>query len=470
MSEFVGAGHLQLVNHLVTAFNDVCAGKVRVEVLRAPTGIGKTRVIQEFYARIAAAQQGQKYWPPRLESEGPWLQSRKQIFPRHVAPMEGAEIPWVWWGLSCTQRSDGSTSHPLFEHASQLYAHAGTLFNQTSRSRIGRSVDGATALVTVLGILGITLSAPVALPVTFAGLARTAWDNGDLIRQITAWRERRRKPPQLSIDSSFSSPESYPDELADHVCTVSQSIPVIVVVDDAQWANESLIKFVNALTNSNGRVLVVASTWPTANKFNTLLERRSSSSRITIHDLRPPTDTELEGLISDEYQLLAGQDSKPNPDLVRAIIRKVGNSPMGVRAIFAIERTSRLVKSGRFDAESLEAIPRDLDDILRLYWNELPENVQRTLALAALAGMQFPAEPVAEAAESIGFSNPYGQLNQAAQLHGYIQSDTALVWSFTDPLQLMRQTTTSRSTTYKFFMTNLLVMQSHWSNRQKKQS
>lgn len=76
--QFVGADRFALVDELVSAFDAVAAdGGVRVHVLSAPSGLGKTRVVQELYARLAEAQPEPGYWPAELTDQSDWKQSRK---------------------------------------------------------------------------------------------------------------------------------------------------------------------------------------------------------------------------------------------------------------------------------------------------------------------------------------------------------------------------------------------------------
>ena len=66
---FVEADRVDSVDALAQAFATVeDGGGSRLVVLSAPTGFGKTKIVQEFYARLAKTQPMPTYWPARLAS------------------------------------------------------------------------------------------------------------------------------------------------------------------------------------------------------------------------------------------------------------------------------------------------------------------------------------------------------------------------------------------------------------------
>src|SRR4051812_8068106 len=87
-SAFVGASRRRILDELTEAFTEVrCGASSRGVVLASPAGWGKTRIVQELYARLAADQQAPAYWPPAIVnvSDGATLnalsRARKAVFP-----------------------------------------------------------------------------------------------------------------------------------------------------------------------------------------------------------------------------------------------------------------------------------------------------------------------------------------------------------------------------------------------------
>jgi hypothetical protein len=92
---FVGEGRIQLVERLASEFDRVCRdGVPQWWSLEANTGWRKTRIIQEFYARLAAAQGGLRYWPESIltPDEQRVNVQRKRVHP----PLGPAPAASVW--------------------------------------------------------------------------------------------------------------------------------------------------------------------------------------------------------------------------------------------------------------------------------------------------------------------------------------------------------------------------------------
>jgi hypothetical protein len=106
MSGMVGQTHHEALDELISAYNVVKNAKEsRLVVVTAPMGWGKTRVVQEFYTHLASTQSGDAhYWPRQLVQDinrGDPGEARKKSFPDQFEVLAGAEMEYLWWGLSC---------------------------------------------------------------------------------------------------------------------------------------------------------------------------------------------------------------------------------------------------------------------------------------------------------------------------------------------------------------------------------
>jgi hypothetical protein len=73
-------------------------GQPSVAVLLADNGLGKTRLVQEFYGWLSTTLDpagAQGYWPDELEVVGDNLECNPPIDPNQPA----REPPFLWWGL-----------------------------------------------------------------------------------------------------------------------------------------------------------------------------------------------------------------------------------------------------------------------------------------------------------------------------------------------------------------------------------
>lgn len=161
MRPLVGEDRLATVDQLVAAFDAVAAGDgPRAVSIEAPLGLGKTRLVQELYARLAADRQGSgAYWPPRLDhalgTADDVLRARKQIEPTPGWVIPGStEIPWLWWAISCQLSHAGSPMRALKDAGDQLKAHLDPLQAKLQRSERTRD-DALEVLSGVFDLVGV---------------------------------------------------------------------------------------------------------------------------------------------------------------------------------------------------------------------------------------------------------------------------------------------------------------------------
>ena len=153
--------------------------------LEAPSGWGKTRVVQEFYRWLSANRQSVPgYWPGTITEGVDGLElatpegRRKRVFPQR---WEGTgEVPsWFWWGIACQSRS-GLPMQALAEDLGQLHTHSEAL--QVAWRRIASLGDRVQEAMRKHGLSGLK-AATMELAgqvVPFLGLAE--WLGGN------AWR------------------------------------------------------------------------------------------------------------------------------------------------------------------------------------------------------------------------------------------------------------------------------------------
>jgi tetratricopeptide (TPR) repeat protein len=448
---FVGAGRIEVVDALARSFEGVVAGSgSRLVALSAPTGFGKSRIVQEFYARLAASQSVPAYWPARLEGDqaSRWTESRKSVFPQSFVVPAGAELPWFWWGISCGKRQDGRYAQALFDDATQIAAHGNSLYDRMGGSEVaGRSFDGTNAIIGALGLLGVALVPPVAIGATIAGSLRTVWQNRDLLDRLSSWRSKREmRADGAALDAESHGRAAQIVDLAANVTTVSRKVPVVLIVDDAQWADATLVDFVaEVLGNPQARVLIVATTWPIASgdeqagPFSKWLREAlvapRKSSRIEVRRLEGLGTADLAELVREEYALAAPDGAQPLSEAVTAaILGRVGGTPMGIRALFGLERTRRLIAGNGLTLQDLESLPRDLEHALGLYWDDVPKDIQTVLAIAAVAGFSFLPAPAVTAAAAQGVADGLDRLEQGENPYGFVRNVDTGLGTFIDPV------------------------------------
>ena len=145
---FVGAQREQTVTDLVAAFDRIrTTMRPELVVLESETGLGKTRILQEFYARLARDRQGTPpYWPSGSTRRPPATSSAiaSGSFPRLPFTIPGgAPLPYLWWGIVCEDDESGVAVPRLLDSAAQFEIHARHLTQQGPRPLRHRPDSGA---------------------------------------------------------------------------------------------------------------------------------------------------------------------------------------------------------------------------------------------------------------------------------------------------------------------------------------
>jgi len=263
---FVGESRIALVDGLVSVLDEVERDEAPVWVsLEAPSGWGKTRVAQEFFARLATRQEEPRYWPASIvdESDDSPEHRRKQVFPESMTIAPGALPEWAWLGIACSNRPGGSPVAALRGDVAQLEAHLPWLKDRwrrcVSRSKRfalwtkGRSSTGRAlaqeALSMVMSVSGMSL-----------GLL--------LVEQsIDAGRELAGRRKRMSTESDLSTgtpSDEIAADCAEQLLRIAvPGLPVIVFVEDLQHADPTLVDMLRRLVVArSGAVMIITTAWP----------------------------------------------------------------------------------------------------------------------------------------------------------------------------------------------------------------
>jgi hypothetical protein len=274
------------------------------------------------------------------------------------------------------------------------------------RAEIGRTADSHGGLVLVAGEAGIGKTTLVAGSMEEARrrgalvLSGSCWDSDStpgywpwtqvirgLRRGTTAgeWAAAEDAAGSgLSVilgESSgarFTEPFQLYDAVTMALVSVSQSRPVVVVLDDLHWADAASMKLLE---------FAARHTW-----FERLLLvgiYRDVEVEWAEHPLRPlmlslvakATTVTLTGLGRDEVGTLMTHAAghKPDDDLVTEVHRRTGGNP------FFVEQTARLWQSG----SSVTAIAPGVRRVVQRRLSLLPAPVYGLLTVAAVIGREF---------------------------------------------------------------------------------
>ena len=444
MSGLVGDSHQEALRILIDAYERVEAmvaagasgpADSELAVLSAPMGWGKTRVVQEFYAHLAAKQPADsRYWPSELVADvdsGPALKARKKIEPGVFDVVDGTSMPFLWWAVSCQERQDARLSNAVADDIGQLIAHLGPALNKLEANKATR--NAALGLARTL-----IAAAPFSdVPGILDGLDAVRTNIRDLFR---AHRDRQRgekhRIDPSEIDGSLI--ETWVGAIGSLLRTAR--IPMVVILDDAHWADPSSIEFVDELLE---RVpcLVVLTAWRghlATQVRNNQPGDAGSLIRRWQDRLTPPCQIDrLSDAAAVEIAAAALGVEESHP-LAAQLAQRAHGNPLLLRLWTELPLVQVTALSGTaLDPDDLAELPEDARAEFQRRWRDLPRSAQAALAPASQYGTNFVPSVVAETLATADVAEQAVSeqaLADAADPHWWIRHLTADTDQFTEPL------------------------------------
>lgn len=245
-------------------------------MIRADTGLGKTRLVQEFYRALAATSDPDGYWPASL----PDVHKSMTIVPPVIArpTRETPALPWLWLALRCTnpgERNRDARGDVAFDVIPrQLLTHLAGLY----RGQLARSQNTALtkSMISVVASFALPGSGPLlnalegAIKTTDTAL--DVWSAFDVVlaRLRTGIGLRRRDADAVAgIEAERTSLAEGAvralGAIAAQRTATAWSVPIVLVVDDAHWADAVTIDVLDRILESAWRegwpLLTVLCAW-----------------------------------------------------------------------------------------------------------------------------------------------------------------------------------------------------------------
>ena len=249
----------------MVAWQRCLEGTPQAVVILGEPQLGKTRIVQEFFARLSATEDPEGYWPAELKREGDQL---------HLAPSfaSGTEVtsacPWLWWAVQWRipkVRNPGVVDQcAVLASASYLRPHV----EAAQRWRACKAAEKSAAIGA-----GKTL-----LNLATLGSAGTAIEIFERFQDWWAVRQAASDAESSIADRSRQAAGSQLDDLRELLgifclspAVHESGVPLILVLDDVQWADADSLGFIEQLLAAvqraaaagkrRPRVLIVATSW-----------------------------------------------------------------------------------------------------------------------------------------------------------------------------------------------------------------
>ena len=373
----------------------------RVVVLSGSAGSGKTRIVQELYARLRS-DRGDAYWPAMgdaVRTRGGAgtdpMAGRKVVAPRIDGFLwpAGALPTFGWWGLNCERLASGSSQDVVSAMRSQLEAHALPLamarrqvedLKDKTRRLAGEAVDEVRSAFIDEGLsaaFDALKQRHISVPF---GSTLVKWG----FKGVDAsWRRvqelNRLKRDFLLGEQGRSVQRTASQQLADMLISLSyRDLPTVIAIEDMHLMGREMPAFLDAVSSRRSSpVLVVGTVWPEG-ESNGVYRRwlSKAQSRGTVQHLKSPI-LEVDGL-SRMIQEEAPRTSKA--DLFQIADRL--NNPYLIRLWLTERRTQEHIE-GHDGAVVLAdeniRLPEDVVAVLKGRWDELDDAVRNAVFYAA---------------------------------------------------------------------------------------
>jgi hypothetical protein len=456
---------------LQAAWRKAKAGAPQVVSIVAESGLGKTRLVQEFFGWLSTTEDGvggEGYWPDHLAREHNAERGR-EILSVNPEPSEcvadGRKIPFLWWGVPLPNADKPNfVTTSLTQYQSRLQLHLLAYINAIKIAELksknlptaghaafdlGVNVAGAIPQLAAAAILGgLTGGLAFAAIGALKGLGFSTKDYLDRRAEIKDLESLNLSPGHADISQREDIADIILSNLAS-VCSTPpeplEKLPLVLVIDDAQWirADLSLCKLLADLLAQAGKqhwpVMVIVTSWEAEWRAVQKIDWGSGERdtiqgiftapgvQLTEHLLEPAS--ELSEVVMAAYPGLTA-------DQITLVLQKADGNALCLYNVLMHLGKSELFFEGKSFSNALTAngvaklAAISFEQIVRARLEGTPKYVQAALGLASLQGMQFSGQVVTSAAQRIAVENAERGLVEGENPHAFIRSQPSLQSEF----------------------------------------
>lgn len=381
-----GSERRDLVRQLVeTAQASIADRRPRLVSLEGGLGVGKTRLLREFYQALAAEQ---SFWPPTLGAPDPGP-VRHQIDPGPFAVPGDRQPPWLWVLIRC-ETFAGYPAPAMAEAVAKLHDRGDVLLRGRRRQQaIGR-------LLSKIARFGLGF-VPLGNLTTLGDVLDAVEDVAD----ITEGFGRVLTSP-AGGDAAYVVPagEVTRGQMIDDVAQLlsllaKEDLPVVLVIDDAHHCEAGVLQLLDRVfaRKLEAPLLCVAASVPALGGgmlapygWPEWLENLAATDGDAV--FRVP----VEPLTTDAAEhLLLSLAPGSAAEVVATLAARADGNPLILAGMLADERLAE-----GFRGQVLQIAPGDVARIPNTYrdhfrdrWGHLPVPARITLSIAALQGRKF---------------------------------------------------------------------------------
>ena len=399
----VGDAHQDMVRTIVEEISPAGASstaRVRVTVLSAPSGLGKSRIVRDVYENLRL-RRGDLYWPTQSPSDATDegaddvdATDRKRLGPDPFGITWGSKLKptFSWWHISCDRLGTGSIASFAEMLHDQLDVHSDAVTSSVETAEGGLRVQAAQ-VGNFLGDVGkdylraqlasgairqVTQLAPI--PQALVGVFEAA---------VVAAARRGNRRMKLHRDEATgaASQDASADDVRARAAAISAlatpGVPAVVVVEDAHLWPDELEVFLDELTVLGAQHLhrpvhVILTAWPEGGTpaFSQWCERNRSDVRV----VPPLSERELARIAKE---MAKGTDDDVCLELANTIL-----NPLLLIEWLRLAGVAEATAEGRGVTRDVmktysALLARDATKLYEARWDEMREDVRHALMIAA---------------------------------------------------------------------------------------
>lgn len=388
----VGKGRFEIIEGLVGLYQLVRTTKTPVTVtIEGPSGWGKTRLVQEFYERLASTQ-SQSYWAEQLSPPGSKKaveDERKCLIPTAEQRSAKSLPDFMWIGMDCAHKS--LAHDPILHITSQLETHEvfikskvnqcqGSSFSRKSLTerlkKVGQSISEDVASASI-GFAAQALGGSMPFGGSMINLIKSTTAN------VTRAREDNKRISQAGLSNIVS--ERIDDILNELKVNFSSGLPLIIAIEDFHLRASTVDHFLNRLVELDIHALIIATGSGGPFDDNQKQPWHEVNHRIRWNSPTPKIFGESSSLDltrDDIVSLVRDTATVSDTDLYQDIVDKF-DTPL-TYAINLEQHFELMGKEEPLTKEDVEAFAETTKDYYLKRWDELPVALKKELTLATL--------------------------------------------------------------------------------------
>jgi tetratricopeptide (TPR) repeat protein len=373
-------------------------------LLVADTGWGKTRLMQWLYETLAGGAANNGYWPAEIDASGDLR--RQKVNPTLTDHAASRSIPYLWLAMRGVEDRTALTEalEALRPHTIALLAHWAYQLGQRDLDRQAWSdLIELGAEVTGLGTLRLV---------------------AEKARNVLRREQMRREPaPRLGSldDNANRARQEWLENLVDLVAAFLApgderlpTLPVVLFLDDAQWADEAALALVEKLIlrarANRWPLLTVAAHWKKDLPPDYQTERSSFAN--WPERLADMLDAELQPMGWDRIELgeetgLSEAATDLPPDQAQEIAKMAGGHPLRFVGLLKLCRLHPTwMRDGRLTDHAMAELRKadTMNALATQIFDALTDELRAMLGWASRAGRRFLHRIVAEMAADAGWT------------------------------------------------------------------